>query len=903
MADLIEIDINVRSNAGRAVLGLDKLEGTIVKQLRTVERLERGYKRLDSAFNKGKISAQTYAEGMRQVDASIEEVWNSSTRATNALQAQNAAMAASTRGVNRYGVLTQQAGYQIGDFIVQVQGGTNAFVAFGQQATQVAGTLTLLGGKWVIIGSVLGVLIPLTTALGAAISRTTNGASQLNAEFDKLEGILRPVAPLIDSIISAFVGMRELAFDALNLVVNNLDRLVVFATAAATFFAGRFVAAFVAAKVATLSFATSLTFLRAALIRTGIGALVVGAGELLYQMTRLSSAAGGFGEALTLLGRIAKGVFDGIVAAGKAIPTALSSYFQLIKADWNIMLSDLLYEFSVFLQDLANQAPDFGPFVGFSNALTNAATSVTRASGNFAAAAGEAYAESERLAESAKTAVTEGFADASAAMEDLRVTLANSEREDFDIRNILGLGKGEDPEKSLSKVDKAAEELRKTLEGPLVSAIGSVSDAWADFIMRGFSDFKSFTQAILNSFKSMIAQMISIAVRNRIMLSLGVGGITPSMAAAGQVAGLGSAGFGALGSLGTGAGLSGIAGGTGLLGGAGNAIAGLGGGGAGFFNVGANAAAAGGGTLATIGAVAAPLLAVAAVFSFFRKRTKELDSGLQVTVKNMDSFVESFQTIQTKRFWGLSKRTSTNTTAMSSDNPISQSIFEIQNSIFQTAEYLGIATDALNTFSYDFRVSLQGLTEEQKTQKITEELTKMGNAFAALLPNIQSMEQLTSVLNERVSLEIRLLRVQGDTQALRERELASVHQYNRGILEQIFAAEDAAAATAQLNAALNSLSENNFATLLDFRRAQAATRMGMPVANTPAGIPTPPVVNSSASVSSSNSSSGEVAQLRADMKEMHKEVMFAYSKLIKNSKDSRDTLRSWDAIGIPPERT
>ena len=74
--------------------------------------------------------------------------------------------------MNRMGVLTQQAGYQIGDFIVQVQSGTNAFVAFGQQATQVAGTLTLLGGKWLAIGTALGIVIPLVTAVAAGIMRT-----------------------------------------------------------------------------------------------------------------------------------------------------------------------------------------------------------------------------------------------------------------------------------------------------------------------------------------------------------------------------------------------------------------------------------------------------------------------------------------------------------------------------------------------------------------------------------------------------------------------------------------------------------------------------------------------------------------------------------------------------------
>lgn len=83
------------------------------------------------------------------------------------------------RSMNRAGVLTQQAGYQVGDFIVQVQSGTNAFVAFGQQATQVAGTLTLLGGKWIMIGTALGIAIPLLTAIGAAFMRTRRSEEEV----------------------------------------------------------------------------------------------------------------------------------------------------------------------------------------------------------------------------------------------------------------------------------------------------------------------------------------------------------------------------------------------------------------------------------------------------------------------------------------------------------------------------------------------------------------------------------------------------------------------------------------------------------------------------------------------------------------------------------------------------
>lgn len=112
------------------------------------------------------------------------------------------------RRMSRTGVLIQQTGYQVGDFIVQVQSGTNAFVAFGQQATQLAGTLTLLKGKWLLIGSVLGVAIPLITAVAAAFMRTreqskglTNDTNGLRKEVDELSNTIQNL-----SVVQRAVG-------------------------------------------------------------------------------------------------------------------------------------------------------------------------------------------------------------------------------------------------------------------------------------------------------------------------------------------------------------------------------------------------------------------------------------------------------------------------------------------------------------------------------------------------------------------------------------------------------------------------------------------------------------------------------------------------------------------------
>lgn len=119
-------------------------------------------------------------------------------QAAQRLQGFENALANSRQGMNNFGVVTQQAGYQIGDFLVQVQSGTNWMVAFGQQATQLVGVLPMMTGfmgmstgALVALSAGLGIVIPLITALGAAWMRTTedvaNGGGQIEAVLKNLQ--------------------------------------------------------------------------------------------------------------------------------------------------------------------------------------------------------------------------------------------------------------------------------------------------------------------------------------------------------------------------------------------------------------------------------------------------------------------------------------------------------------------------------------------------------------------------------------------------------------------------------------------------------------------------------------------------------------------------------------------
>ena len=139
-------------------------------------KLQSAKRILKKEVHEGRMTVEQYIAAMRKV-----------------VQANNAAAASANQAskhLSRTGVMTQQAGYQIGDFVVQVQSGQNALVAFGQQATQMAGTLTLLGGKFIAIGTVLGVALPLLTAVGAAFMRTRKEAESSSSVSTALKRLL-----------------------------------------------------------------------------------------------------------------------------------------------------------------------------------------------------------------------------------------------------------------------------------------------------------------------------------------------------------------------------------------------------------------------------------------------------------------------------------------------------------------------------------------------------------------------------------------------------------------------------------------------------------------------------------------------------------------------------------------
>ncbi|QDP53948.1 MAG: putative tail length tape measure protein [Prokaryotic dsDNA virus sp.] len=616
----------------------------------------------------------------------------------------------------------------------------------------------------------------LEAAFGSTVPTVSQAVSVLGTSFTLFVGEL-------DSALGASAALAE----GIILLAENIDRIAIYAATAAGVIGGAYVAAMVTAAAKTLTLSRALITLRKAFIRTGIGALVVLAGEMIYQFTELVKTTGGVGKAFVQLGNVAGAVWQGIVDSAAAIPPALNGVWNLMKSGFLLALSDMATGFFDFVWKMANGMSGVPAFEGMSAALMNVANSADEASGSLARsgyaardAASGAFATAAGTIKEAFGPAREALAALGGSVEETEAAASELEDTGSGLNDTLedtggagakaakGAGAAADElerakteaeafNDALKEAAFTAEDMGTEKANILVSGIDGVANAFGDFVADGFSSFKDFASSILDTFKGMLSQMIAMAAKNRIMIGMGIsaGGVGGTAA---QAAAPGGGGLGNLMGIGGGAGgmfgslLGAWGGGSGILGGASAALGAFtsGGIGGGLSAVGAMATQATSGLAGlgtAIGAVALPVAAVAAVFSFFSSKTKILDKGLRITADATSTLVEEFEKIEKSRFWGLSKSRSTNYSPMEDDGPIKDAVDEIKNSALAMGDVLGLSADNFSSFASQISVSLKDLSEEEAQAEIQRAFGVLAEQFSyAALGHFQ--EELGNVIRE-----------------------------------------------------------------------------------------------------------------------------------------------------------
>lgn len=143
---------------------------------------------LDEAQENGARSAAILAAQLRAGSKATDEEKQKIGELTGRLFDMKTASDTGAKGHGNWKSTMQQAGYQVQDFIVQVQGGQSALVAFSQQGSQLAGAF---GPGGAVIGAVLALS---TVVAGALITSLNSGKNAMDA--------LKSAAETMDKVIT-----------------------------------------------------------------------------------------------------------------------------------------------------------------------------------------------------------------------------------------------------------------------------------------------------------------------------------------------------------------------------------------------------------------------------------------------------------------------------------------------------------------------------------------------------------------------------------------------------------------------------------------------------------------------------------------------------------------------------
>jgi hypothetical protein len=144
------------------------------------EKLRLETTKLNKLYKSGKIDLDRYKRSLDQLNREFDEFRSGQFDATNGFARFNRAAQGSAQTLKRrFNTGLQQAGFQVGDFAVQVQGGTNAMVALGQQGSQLLGIL----GPY---GAIAGAGLAIGTAILAPLLDSAKAAGNLNRTLKEL---------------------------------------------------------------------------------------------------------------------------------------------------------------------------------------------------------------------------------------------------------------------------------------------------------------------------------------------------------------------------------------------------------------------------------------------------------------------------------------------------------------------------------------------------------------------------------------------------------------------------------------------------------------------------------------------------------------------------------------------
>lgn len=783
---------------GAAAVEMDRLKAKFDPIYAASKRYEAQVSELDRALKLGALTSAQYDAAMERLNTELATGATGFSRAAAQADRFNATAGTMSHQTGNIAAQFQDIGVQLAGgqspFLIALQQGTQLTGAFGQMEGGVRGVAKGLGAAFMSLVSPLSLITIGAIAAGGALvqwamsagqatddaTRMADAISAVEGQMSKVEGAARNVETATRdynealaaskvlqsggaeylSVLSAELNARKeiLAVEQARLEINRLTLQQSIAASKAQIDA-LFAEVRLAQETYLAANAGRLTEQEIAQIKLeqlGVIRDIINANQSLFLGQREQEAN------LALINTILDSNTSEVQAQKDALTTAANEASRLAATSpgpgW---MGAAITETNALISRLiaARQQRDgllmSASSANYDTALANtgqssgpdaARTKTQWQGGAFAApvrAAGLAYTPPARSSggSSGRSAPDEFARDVERLNKAATEGTTPLARYQAELAKLDALkGKGLSEAAYSQEVTRLNEELANSI--PMV---GDVADAFGAFVASGFRDFKGFAQSIVGSFQKMLADMVATAARNKIMLSLGIGG--GGMAGTAANAATGGLLSGGLGSMlfSGGTGSMGLPAFGGILGGLGAAVPILGG----------------------IGLIAGLLGGARR-----RRRQQQAQAEAQAAAAAQDAATAEFNQMR-----GLEAR-----------------YFEAEGNI---------------------------------TELRRRELEAIAPANKALQERIWALEDEVRISNERKGLEEQLLQLQGNEAELRRRALEALAPANRALQEQIWATEDAAEATDRLRDALSNLTEEDFASALDFNRARGSLSSGL----------------------------------------------------------------------------
>ncbi len=184
------------------IIGFETNDTPVVQATKRLNMLQKEVKYLSDQQKDGNISAGIMRKGQKQLNDEILRLRTATQQGGKALDQYINKVNSSGKAMRRKEIAAQQAGYQLQDFIVQIQAGQNPVIAFTQQFSQLAG---FFAGPWgAAIGLGIAVLGGLVTALWNTGEEAEDTAEKVKTAMEDMVGSFTDAQTALSSARTGF---------------------------------------------------------------------------------------------------------------------------------------------------------------------------------------------------------------------------------------------------------------------------------------------------------------------------------------------------------------------------------------------------------------------------------------------------------------------------------------------------------------------------------------------------------------------------------------------------------------------------------------------------------------------------------------------------------------------------